>query len=80
MRTKKTDEKISNKSNQKETLVCPICGIEFEVNDDTKYITAGGYTCSWKCFLNEVKRREVQKIEEETSKEKYNKNKNRKKS
>jgi hypothetical protein len=41
----------------KKTLTCPVCGEEFEVTDDTKYIIAGGYTCSWKCFLNEMYRR-----------------------
>lgn len=35
-------------------LICPVCGKEFEPNDDTKYIVKGGYTCSWKCFLKEV--------------------------
>ena len=43
---KKTESKDS-----KEILVCPVCGKEFEPNDDTKYIASGGYTCSWKCFL-----------------------------
>lgn len=41
----------------KKTLTCSVCGEEFEVTDDTKYIIAGGYTCSWKCFLNEMYRR-----------------------
>lgn len=44
-------------------LVCPICGKEFEANDDTRYIIGGGYTCSWKCFLNEHRKR----IDEEDS-------------
>lgn len=48
----------------KELLTCPICGKKFKPNDDTKYIIAGGYTCSWKCFLDEVKRREAEKKEE----------------
>lgn len=33
-------------SPQKDTLICSVCGKEFVVNDDTKYIIAGGYTCS----------------------------------
>lgn len=37
-----------------EKLICPVCGKEFKVSDDTKYIVAGGYTCSWKCFLTKV--------------------------
>lgn len=45
-------------------LICPVCGEEFEANDDTRYIIAGGYTCVWKCFLDEVKKRESQKKEE----------------
>lgn len=36
-------------------LVCPICGKEFTRTDDTKYITHGGYTCSWECFLKTIK-------------------------
>ena len=42
-------------------LTCPICGKEFKFTDNTKYIAGGGYTCSWKCFLTEVKRREEEK-------------------
>ena len=48
-------------SPQKDTLICSVCGKEFVVNDDTKYIIAGGYTCSWKCFSDEVKRQESEK-------------------
>lgn len=51
-----------------ELLVCPICGKEFEPNDDTKYIIAGGYTCSWKCFLNESKKREAKRKEQNNKK------------
>lgn len=36
-------------------LICPVCGKGFKRNDDTKYIAAGGYTCSWNCFLKRVK-------------------------
>lgn len=38
-------------------LICPVCGKEFKKNNDTKYIISGGYTCSWKCFSKEAKRR-----------------------
>lgn len=38
-------------------FVCPICGKEFEANDDTRYIIGGGYTCSWRCFLTEHRKR-----------------------
>lgn len=38
-----------------ETLICPVCGKSFIVSEDTKYIAAGGFTCSWKCFLIDVK-------------------------
>lgn len=44
-----------------EKLICPVCGKEFKPTADTCYIISGGYTCSWKCFLNEVKRREREK-------------------
>lgn len=44
-----------------ETLICTVCGKEFKVNDYTKYIINGGYTCSWKCFINEAKRRDAER-------------------
>lgn len=53
-----SDYSISKLLNSQGLLTCPICGKEFEPNDDTKYIISGGYTCSWKCFWKEVKRRE----------------------
>lgn len=59
---------ISELVNSEGFLTCPICQKEFKPNDDTKYIAAGGYTCSWKCFLTAVKKREEEK-------EKKNKNK-----
>lgn len=64
--------KIESKSlDPPKTLICTVCGEEFEPNDDTKYIIAGGYTCSWKCFLNEAKRRDAEK--KEKGKDKNNK-------
>ena len=42
-------------------LICPVCNKEFKANGDTKYILSGAYTCSWKCFYNEVKKREEAK-------------------
>ena len=59
--------------NKGETLICPVCGKEFIVDDDTKYIAGGGYTCSWKCFQKEVKRSEKEdrkKFEERKAKRK----------
>lgn len=50
------------------SLVCPVCGKEFEANDDTRYIIAGGFTCSWKCFLTESKRRRAEKQTEDQPK------------
>ena len=44
------------------TFTCPICGKEFEANNDTRYIIGGGYTCSWKCFLNESKKRSSESV------------------
>lgn len=38
-----------------EKLTCPVCGKVFPVSEDTKYIAAGGFTCSWKCFLVNAK-------------------------
>ena len=50
-----------------EILTCPVCGKEFKVNNDTKYIIAGGYTCSWKCFLKEAKKRDAIRKENESN-------------
>lgn len=81
MRTKtKVESKSEAKSDTTSTtekLTCTVCGKKFDPNDDTKYIIAGGYTCSWKCFSDEVKRREAKKKQEE--KERYKENKNSKK-
>ena len=64
--------KIKSKSlDPPEKLICTVCGKEFEPDDDTKYIIAGGYTCDWKCFLNEAKRRDAEK--KEKGKDKNNK-------
>ena len=56
------------------TLICPVCGKEFEANDDTRYIVAGGYTCSWKCFLKEDKRLRDKKVLVNKQKHKSDKN------
>ena len=48
-------------TNVQEKLICPVCGKEFPINDDTKYIVAGGYTCNWKCFLTDVRRMAAEK-------------------
>lgn len=52
--------------NDKGMLTCPICQKEFKPSDDTNYIVDGGYTCSWKCFLKEVRR--LRKEKEDNSK------------
>ena len=44
-----------------ETLVCPVCGESFVVTEDTKYFTAGGFTCTWKCFLVDIKAKSSKK-------------------
>lgn len=36
-------------------LSCPICNKAFKATEDTVYIAKGGYTCSWKCFLEHGK-------------------------
>lgn len=46
-------EKLQDKT------VCSVCQKEFKLKE--KYAIAGGYACSWKCFLKEVKRREKEK-------------------
>ena len=55
---KKTkDNKTLKSAHPQGVLTCPICGKEFEANDDTRYIVGGGYTCSKNCFLTESKKR-----------------------
>ncbi len=49
-------------------FICPICNKEFKANDDTRYLVKDEYTCSWKCFLKEVKRIEEEKAERKKSK------------
>lgn len=62
----KTDRK--NDAYPQGILTCSVCGKEFKANDDTRYIINGGYTCTWKCFWNEMKRREAQKQIEKKNK------------
>lgn len=50
---------MKNNAYPQGTFTCSVCGKEFEANDDTRYIIAGGYTCTWKCFLQESKRRDA---------------------
>lgn len=52
---------ISKLVNSKGLLTCPVCQKEFKPSDDTKYIAAGGYTCSWDCFLKVTKKQEDKK-------------------
>ncbi len=42
-------------------LICSVCGKEFKVTGDTKYIINGGYTCKWKCFYKEAKRKDAER-------------------
>ena len=42
-------------------VICPVCSKTFKVTADTCSFISGEYTCSWNCFLDEVKRREVEK-------------------
>lgn len=50
------------------SFICPVCGKEFKANNDTRYIIKGGYTCSWKCFLTESKKRSDKKNTKEKKK------------
>lgn len=68
-KTNNPDNETSN-STPEEKLICPICGKEFAFNDDIRYIIAGGYTCSWKCFLDESKRRAAARQEQQEKKSK----------
>ena len=51
--------------NKGDKLVCSVCGKNITASDDTKYITNGGYTCDWNCFLTPIKEREKKKKQEE---------------
>lgn len=67
---------ISEFLNPQGLLVCPVCGKEFKPNDDTQYIATGGFTCSWKCFMNDARRISAEKKERNEDKEnKRSKNK-----
>ena len=37
-------------------LICPKCGKEFTVTDETRYLYGKDYVCDWKCFLTPVKK------------------------
>lgn len=69
----KTNNNTSNSLYPQGTLVCPVCNKGFQANDDTRYIISGGYTCSWKCFLNESKRRDSLRQKDNNNKNKKNK-------
>lgn len=43
------------------TYICPVCKKEFVANGEQKYIIGGGYTCTWKCFCEETKKRAKEK-------------------
>ena len=58
----------------KGSYTCPICNKEFEATEDTRYIIGGGYTCSWKCFLTEHRKREAEKEAENKRKRKTENN------
>ena len=64
-KTRKTRQKSTKPQN---TLICPVCGKEFEIGDDTKYLISGGYTCSWKCFLKEARKRDAEIAKRKESK------------
>ena len=42
-------------------LICTVCGKEFKISGDTKYIINGGFTCSWKCFYKEARRQDAER-------------------
>lgn len=50
--------------------ICPVCGKLFIPNEDTCFIVKGGFTCSWKCFLDRVKQREKEIKENQKEKKK----------
>lgn len=52
-----------------EKLTCPVCGTEFKVTEDTCCVAGGGYTCSWKCFLNKVVYNKVNPSQNKNSEE-----------
>lgn len=73
------DYTISKLVNSQGLLTCSVCGKEFKPNNDTKYIVCGGYTCSWKCFLKESKKQEIEKKKNIENRHKHKDNKNNEK-
>lgn len=55
--------KTVNASNPQDILICPVCGKEFQKDGNTKFTINREYTCSWKCFRDEVNRHEAMKQE-----------------
>ena len=44
---------------QKEQVTCPVCNKTFFFNEESCYYIKGGWTCSWECFLNALKSRQL---------------------
>ena len=61
MRTKSKTKVKTEQQLPTDLLTCTVCGKEFKKNDYTKYIINGGYTCSWKCFIDEGKRKDAER-------------------
>lgn len=52
-------------------IACPVCGKMFTADEDTTAIIAGGYVCSWSCFMK--KHRELKEEAERLRAEKEQK-------
>ena len=68
MRTKSKTKVETVSQSPSDLLICTVCGKEFKRSDYTKYIINGGYTCSWKCFINEAKRRDAERAKNDSGK------------
>lgn len=44
-----------------DVCLCPVCDKTFNITEEHRYFISGGYPCSWKCFINEVKRRDTER-------------------
>lgn len=51
-------------------VTCPVCHKTFNLRIENRYIISGGYTCDWNCFIDEVKRRDMERTENGDKKKK----------
>ena len=58
------------KINIGDEIICPVCGTVFRLKVEHRYIISGEYACNWNCFIDEVKRRDTDRIKVDDRKKK----------